>query len=170
MNHAMAAQVAFQARDYAEALAHARRAIVIDPEFWIGYMELGQAYERLGKMDLALDGLITAGRLSGGNSKAVSLRAYVLAETGRTDQARDLLETLESVARTRYMPPAAFALVHAGFGNRDAVFEWLDKAAAVRDVHLIFLPVDSKWDEYRGDSRFEAVLARCGFTSARTNT
>jgi tetratricopeptide (TPR) repeat protein len=170
MNHAMSAQVAFQARDYAEALAHARRAIVIDPEFWIGYMELGQAYERLGKMDLALDGLITAGRLSGGNSKAVSLRAYVLAKTGRTDQARDLLETIESVARTRYVPPAAFALVHAGFGNRDAVFEWLDKAAAVRDVHLIFLPVDSKWDEYRGDSRFEAVLARCGFTSARTNT
>jgi len=32
----MSAQVAFQARDYAEALAHARRAIVIDPEFWIG--------------------------------------------------------------------------------------------------------------------------------------
>jgi tetratricopeptide (TPR) repeat protein len=132
MNHAMSAQVAFQARDYAEALAHARRAIVIDPEFWIGYMELGQAYERLDKVDLALDGLITAGRLSGGgNSKAVSLRAYVLAKTGRADQARDLLETLESVARTRYVPPAAFALVHAGFGNRDAVFEWLDKAAAV---------------------------------------
>ena len=88
---------------------------------------------------------------------------------GRTDQARDLLETLESVARIRYVPPAAFALVHAGFGDREAVFEWLDKAAAVKDVHLMFLPVDSKWDEYRGDSRFDAVLSRCGFTSARTN-
>jgi DNA-binding winged helix-turn-helix (wHTH) protein/tetratricopeptide (TPR) repeat protein len=170
MNHAMSAQVAFQARDYAEALAHARRAVVIDPEFWIGYMELGQAYERLDKVDLALDALITAGRLSGGNSKAVSLRAYVLARTGRTDQARGLLETLESVAKARYVPPAAFALVHAGFGNRDGVFEWLDKAVAVRDVHLIFLPVDSKWDAYRGDSRFNSVLARCGFPSARTNT
>lgn len=169
MNHAMSAQVAFQARDYAEALAHARRAIVIDPEFWIGYMELGQAYERLDKVDLALDGLITAGRLSGGNSKAVSLRAYVLARAGRADQARDLLATLESVARARYVPPAAFALVHAGLGDREAVFEWLDKAAAVRDVHLIFLTVDSKWDEYRGDSRFHSVLACCGFTSARTN-
>jgi tetratricopeptide (TPR) repeat protein len=169
MNHAMSAQVAFQARDYAEALAHARRAVVIDPEFWIGYMELGQAYERLDKVDLALDALITAGRLSGGNSKAVSLRAYVLARAGRTDQARDLVETLESVARTRYVPPAAFALVHAGLGDREAVFEWLDNAAAVRDVHLMFLPVDSKWDEYRGNPRFDAILARCGFTSARTN-
>jgi DNA-binding winged helix-turn-helix (wHTH) protein/tetratricopeptide (TPR) repeat protein len=170
MNHAMSAQVAFQARDYTEALEHARRAIVIDPEFWIGYMELGQAYERLDKVDLALDALITAGRLSGGNSKAISLRAYLLARTGRTDEARDLLETLESVARVRYVPPAAFALVHAGFADREAVFEWLDKAAAVRDVHLMFLPVDAKWDEYRGDSRFDAVLARCGFTSPQTNT
>ena len=170
MNHAMSSQVAFQARDYAEALAHARRAVVIDPEFWIGYMQLGQACERLDKVDLALDALITAGRLSGGNSKPMSLRAYVLARTGRTDQARDLLETLESVARARYVPPAAFALVHAGLGDREAVFEWLDKAVAERDVHLIFLPVDSKWDEYRGDSRFAALLARCGFTSARTNS
>jgi hypothetical protein len=33
-----------------------------------------------------------------------------------------------------------------------------------RDVHLIFLTVDPKWDPYRGDPRFEALLARCGFT------
>jgi hypothetical protein len=33
----------------------------------------------------------------------------------------------------------------------------------------MFLPVDSKWDEYRGNPRFDAILARCGFTSARTN-
>src|SRR5262245_7593086 len=42
MNHAMSSQVAFQARDYRAALEHARQAIVIDPEFWIGYMMLGQ--------------------------------------------------------------------------------------------------------------------------------
>ena len=34
------------------------------------------------------------------------------------------------------------ALVHAGLGEREAVFEWLDKAYAARDVHLIYLPVD----------------------------
>src|SRR4029453_17372538 len=137
----MSSQVAFQARDYQEALAHARRAIVIDPEFWIGYMALGQAYERLDQVDLALDALMTAARLSGGNSKTIALRAYVLARTGREADARDLLRTLEAVARDRYLPPAAFALVHAGLGNREAAFEWLDKAVAARDVHLIFLTV-----------------------------
>jgi hypothetical protein len=28
---------------------------------------------------------------------------------------------------------------------------------------LIFLPVDPKWDLYRDDARFGALLARCGF-------
>jgi hypothetical protein len=55
------------------------------------------------------------------------------------------------------------ALVHAGLGEREAVFEWLDQAYAARDVHLIYLPVDAKWDPYRADPRFTALLSRCGF-------
>jgi hypothetical protein len=64
------------------------------------------------------------------------------------------------------VPPYAIALVHAGLGERDAVFEWLDRAYEARDVHLIFLPVDPKWDAYRADPRFGALLARCGFVSS----
>jgi hypothetical protein len=70
---------------------------------------------------------------------------------------------LEAAARNRYVPPYAIALVHAGLGERDAVFEWLEHAYSARDVHLIFLPVDAKWDDYRQDSRFVALLSRCGF-------
>jgi serine/threonine-protein kinase len=55
------------------------------------------------------------------------------------------------------------ALVHAGLGEREAVFEWLDRAYHAHDVHLIYLPVDPKWDPYRDDSRFLALLARCDF-------
>ena len=71
---------------------------------------------------------------------------------------------LETVARDRYVPPYAIALVHAGLGDRVAVFDALDNAAAARDVHLIFLPIDPSWDDYRSDPRFDAVLTRCGFT------
>jgi DNA-binding winged helix-turn-helix (wHTH) protein/tetratricopeptide (TPR) repeat protein len=164
MNHAMMSQVAFQARDYALALQHARQSVVIDPEFWIGYVQLGQAYGQTGSFERALEALMRAARLSGGNSKALSMRAFLLARSGRAEDARELLTMLETVARDRYVPPYAIALVHAGLGHRDAVFDALDKAAAARDVHLIFLPVDPRWDDYRSDPRFDAVLARCGFT------
>jgi len=77
-----------------------------------------------------------------------------------------VLRKLEADSHERYVPPFAMALVHAGLDERDAMFEWLDKAYAARDVHLIYLPVDPKWDPYRSDPRFVALLARCGFTSA----
>jgi tetratricopeptide (TPR) repeat protein len=163
MSHVMSSQVEFQARNYQAALEHARRAIALDPEFWIGYMMQGQALERLQLAEPAIEALVKAGRFSGQNSKTVSLRGFVLAKAARSDESRQVLKTLQAVARERYVPPYAVALLHAGLGERDAVFEWLDRAYAARDVHLIFLPVDPKWDEYRQDPRFLALLARCGF-------
>jgi len=165
MNHAMSSQVAFQARDYAAAAEHARRTISVDPDFWIGYVALGQAYEQLGEAELALDALASAARLSRGNSKAVSFQGYILAKLRRLDEARDVLSTLEGLSRERYVPAYAIALVHAGLGERDAVFLWLNRAYDARDVHLIFLPVDSKWDRFRSDRRFKTLVSRCGFTS-----
>ena len=171
MNHAISAQVAFSARDPAAAVEFARQAIVVNPEFWIGYYQLGQAYDQVGKTDLALEALTKAARFSShSNSKLISLSGYLSAKTGKADAAREVLTTLEAVSRERYVPPYAMALVHAGLGEREAVFEWLEKAYAAHDVHLAFLPVDPKWDPYRADSRFGALVARCGFTHTATTT
>jgi tetratricopeptide (TPR) repeat protein len=166
MHHALSSQVAFQARTYWAAVEHARQAIVVDPEFWIGYMQLGQAYEQLGQTDRALEALLNAERLSHGNSKPISSRGYIFAKAGRAGEAREVLDTLRALSRDRYIPPYAIALVHAGLGERDAMFEWLGRAYDARDVHLIYLPVDPKWDVYRADTRFEALIARCDFMHA----
>jgi Flp pilus assembly protein TadD len=167
LHFAMSSQVAFQARDFEAARQLARRAIVIDPEFWVGYMMLGQACEQLGEVDVALDALVTATRLSDGNSKPVGLRGYILARHGQTAASREVLTMLEELSRVRYVPPFATALVQAGLGEDEQVFDRLDAAYAVRDVHLAFLTVDTKWDRYRCAPRFMDVLARCGFMETR---
>jgi hypothetical protein len=86
---------------------------------------------------------------------------------GRINQAQDVLRTLEDTSREHYVPPYAMALVYAGLDDRDKVFGWLDKAFDARDVHLIYLPVDPKWDSYRTDPRFVALLAKYGFPASR---
>ncbi len=126
-------------------------------------MQLGQAYEGQGKTDLALKALMNAERLSGGNSKAVSSRGYSLAKAGKTQEARDVLKMLETRSRGQYVPPYAMALVNAGLDDQEAIFTWLERAYDARDVHLIFLTVDPKWDRYRNNPRFKALLKRCGF-------
>ena len=43
------------------------------------------------------------------------------------------------------------------------MFEWLELAFAARDVHMVFLTVDSRWDQDRADPRFETIIRKCGF-------
>jgi Flp pilus assembly protein TadD len=165
ITHALSAQVAYQARDFAAAVEHARRAIAVDSQLWIGYIELGQVYAQTGDKERALEAFADAGRFSGNNSKALSFTGHLLAKMGRVGEAREVLRTLETISRERYVPPYAMAFVHAGLDERDAAFEKLDKAYDERDVHLIFLPVDPNWDAFRADPRFQALLVRCRFTA-----
>ena len=164
MHHALSAQLAFQARDFDAALDHARHSLDVDPNFWPGYHQLAQVQEQLGEMDAALTAADTASKLSGGNSKAVSIRAYILGITGRNEEASSMVTALEQTATSRYVPPYAIALGYLGLQQADAMFQWLDRAYDARDVHLVFAPVDPKWDRYRSDRRFQEVMSRCGFT------
>lgn len=163
MQHALSAQAAFVAREYSSAAQFARQAIVVDPEFWIGHLQLAQVDVELGENESALRELNIAGRLSSCNSKVMALRGYVFARTQRTKDAVEVLHTLEAISRERYMPPYAMALVHAGLGQKELALGWLDRAYEARDVHLVFLPVDPKWDAFRADPRFIALLRRCNF-------
>ena len=167
-HHALSAQVAFNARDYTAAVNFARKAIVVDPGFWIGHLQLAQALQQSGYSELALDALQTAWRLSGGNTKVVSLRGYILATLGRTQEALEILGTLKGLANERYIPRYTIALVYAGLGQRDATLEWLESAFEAHDVHVIFLPVDPKWDDFGDDPRFLSISSRCDFDRTRS--
>jgi len=81
-----------------------------------------------------------------------------------------VLGTLDTASRTRYVPPCAMALVSLGLGDGDVAFEWLERAYAVRDAHLMYLTVDPKWDPLRSDARFETLVELCGFRRAAAQT
>lgn len=163
VHQALSAQVAFNACDYDEAVEFAQRSIVLNPEFWVGYIQLAQAHERLGNDALALEALQKAGQFSGGNSKILSYRGHILAKLGHIKEAREIIDTLEDVSRQRYVPPYAAALVYAGLQEEDQALERLEQAFVTHDVHLVFLAVDPKWDAFRAGHRFQAILQRCAF-------
>ena len=163
-HYALSSQVAFNGRDYPAAAHMARQATVLDPEFWVGHLQLAQAYEQLGNHDLALEELQHAWRFSSGNSKVLALRGYILARLGRIAEANEVLQALDVIPSHRYVPPYAAALVHAGLGHAGQSIEGLERAFELRDVHLVFLPVDPKWDNLRADSRFQAIIEHCGFS------
>ena len=162
--HGLSAQTAYNARNFPLAERHARQSLAIDPNFWGGYVNLGQALAGQGRYEEALVAIAEGYRLAG-NAKGLTRRAYVLGRMGRTAEAKELLGELEEAARP--VPPYEIAAVHAGLGDANRAFAWLEKAYAARDANLVFLPVDPKMDPIRGDARFQALLDRCGFTRPR---
>lgn len=162
MHQSLSSQIAFAARDYSTALHFARQAIAVDPEFWIAQLHLAQILTELGEYQPALAALSNAGKL-GVNSKVIALRGYVFARMGQIDEAGEVMNTLLAISKERYVPPYAMALVQAGLCHRDLALHWLERCYSARDVHLIFLTIDPKWDAFRDDERFTGLLERCGF-------
>jgi tetratricopeptide (TPR) repeat protein len=155
-------QLFFQARKFAEAEEQVQYALALNSDFWLGHLVLGRVYERTRRAAAALIEFDTAFRLSEGNTEALSLKGYTMAQMGHRREAEPVLRVLLETARTRFLPPYNVALLYAGLGDSDAVYEWLEKARLIRDVHMVFLTVEPKWDPLRGQASFQSLLQRCG--------
>ena len=72
---------------------------------------------------------------------------------------------LEALAGERFLTPSCIALVHLGLEEYEPALDTLERGYAVRDTHLTFLPIDTKWDPLRRHERFTALLRRMRFRS-----
>ena len=150
INYAIASEVAFRARDPRTAVEHASRTLVFGPEFWIGGMVKAQAYEQTGDRDAALRNLIDAARFSDNNSKVLSLRGYILAKMSRQSEARDVLAALRRRLPCATCRPTPLRWCTPGLVKPMKRSDGPHPARdAARDVHLVFLTVDPKWDPFR---------------------
>ena len=166
--YAVSGQLSFQAKQYEQAEDQARHALALHSEFWLGHLILGKVYERTHRAAAALTEFDAAFQLSEGNTEALSLKGYTLAAMGRRREAEQVLRTLLQSAQARFVPPYNVALLHAGLGDAEAAFEWLEKARLVRDVHIAFLTVEPKWDPLRGQPQYQTLLQRCGLPRLET--
>ena len=160
--HALAGHLLFSSGKFEEAIEPAKTALGLNPNFWMAHLVLGEVYECIGRTVEAIRELDRAFE-SSRNSKPLAVKGYVLARTGRRGEALDVIRRFRNTAREKFVPPYNIALVYAGLGHRVAVWEWLNRAYDARDVHMVSLPVDSKWDDYRGLPRFQELMLRCGF-------
>ncbi|MEJ7713595.1 MAG: tetratricopeptide repeat protein [Pyrinomonadaceae bacterium] len=156
---ALKEQSLFLAQRYPQAIDQLHRTLELNPNFWVAQLQLGRSYERVGRYEEALEALRRA-RESGGTTEALSLSGYTYAVSGRREEAERTLRELRAISEQRYVPPYNVALVHYGLGNSDETLRWLERACEERDVHMVLLGVDPKWDALRDKPRFINLLAR----------
>ena len=149
-------------RNYARAIAQGRKVAAEYPTFSFPHLILGQAYFFSGDRGRAMEEVDRAYELES-NPCFLAWKAYMLAASGDRRPARQLLGRLQAMTETTYVQPYFFAIVHAGLGEKDLAFRWLDKAAEERAEELHFLQVDPALDSLRDDPRFARLLRQVGF-------
>jgi len=158
--HADLGGVSLAARRYDEAIQQLRATLEVDPEFYWAHRWLGMALELKGDTQGAIAEYKRAIELNDDPSTLAFL-AHAYASIGRHEEARQLLAQLTEKAKTRYVQPYAFALVHLGLGEKDQALDWLEKAVqGAGATFLNFIKTDAFFDPLRGDSRFEAVVQK----------
>jgi DNA-binding winged helix-turn-helix (wHTH) protein/TolB-like protein/Flp pilus assembly protein TadD len=160
--NALEAQALHYAGRDEEAVDRLNKTFEINPDFWIARLMLARIYIGQKRWNDAITELKKAGAASGGNTETISLTAYALARSGRTDEARETMHELHGRSDQGYVPSYNIALAYNGLGDSDQAFHWLNDAIDRHDVRLILLKVDHKWDNLRSDPRFVTILQRIG--------
>jgi DNA-binding winged helix-turn-helix (wHTH) protein/Tfp pilus assembly protein PilF len=148
-------------RRYDRSIEHYRRALEIEPDNFPALFLLGHAYRQSGELSASVEKLQSARTLLDGPLPLAGL-GHAYAAAGDARGARKILRELERLSKERYVCPYDVAGIHAGLGERDEAFKYLERACEERSSWLIFLAVEPGLDALRADPRFADLLRRIG--------
>jgi tetratricopeptide (TPR) repeat protein len=162
----------FMAHKYDEAIVQYRKALDLEPDA-ITYFGLVLARAEKGDYATAISEAEKATKLDNSPLLLTSL-ASAYARAGRRADANRVLRRLEEiweqqgaapawhVAGSPYVCPYEVAGVYAQLGDRDRVFDWLDRAYRNRSC-LYWLRQDPRFYSVHSDPRFQELLAKLNF-------
>ena len=156
-----AAWVFYLKRDYDQFMEHAKAAVELAPNFWLGHLQLGLAYEKKGDFARALQELEEARRMDD-NSAILEMLAGTYAAAGQPDEARRITKEMVERSQKRYVCAYEVATTYAGLKDRESAFLWLRKSLDQRADCSPWIAADPKLDPLRADPRFQDLLHRLG--------
>ena len=154
----------YMGREYEGALEEALRTLDLEPRFAPAQSVLAWIYQQMGRYDEAIAATERALELAEGHPATLAGLIHVLASAGRAQEARGHLEKLEDFARRRHVSPYWMALAHAGAGDTSAALDELYKAHEQRDVIMVWLGTEPRFEALRPEPRFIELLRRMGLS------
>ncbi len=161
--NALEGQFLLHAGKIDEALVQLGKTFELSPDFWLAHNIASSAYIEKEMYSEAIAEARQAREFSGVSSHPLAFSGYALAKSGRTAEARAVLEELSKLATERYVPPYYIALIHNGLGEEDQALTWLERGFEQRDAKMVFLKVEPKWNNLRSEPRFVDLMKRLNF-------
>ena len=137
-----------------------RRTLEIDPSYPVAKVQRARVLAAQGRYTEAIAALPPDSVRLGSYESGIA--GFIYARAGRR---ADALKEAQALERRTYVPAEGVAAIHAGLGDRDAAFTWLNRAIETRGVGLIFFAAESMYDTLRTDPRYPAVIQRIGLTA-----
>lgn len=136
------------------------KLIELDPNFGLTYDTLGGSYLKTGRNAEAVAAFENAAQLTDRYDYVLGNLGYVYAATGKRTEALAIIKELEEKYTRKEANGQSLAAVHAGLGDKDKAFEWLEKDFHNRDGVLPRITVSIPLESLRDDPRFKAMLKR----------
>lgn len=148
------------------ARAWLARALELEPDFWIALLVRGGLALDRGEAEAAVVDLQRAAERSQRTSQVLAVLAVAEVAAGRRPRAEAILRELQQRAAAGYLPPTSLAAVYNALGDTDAALDQLERAKAAHDIRIGFIKVDARWNNLRGQPRFEALMQKLGLPEA----
>ncbi len=149
--------------EYDKATAQCRKALELDPNFYLPHFVLGTIEMRAAE---TYSKAIEEFRLAQAMETQPIITAYLgctYARNGQRDKALETLKELDRLAEHRFVTPFCQALVYLGLGENNKAIDWLEKAYEERSVWMGWLKVEPMYDPLRSDPRFQALYKKMNF-------
>jgi len=146
------------ARRHDEAAQILRNTLAFEPAFWPAHLFLAMVCMQQHDQTHAIAEAELATELSERHPVAVSALGYVLGRTRAPQRAAQLLAELSARAKTEYVDPYHFALVHLALGEETSALQRLQEAVSGRSPYALWLVVDPRLDPLRANVGFTALL------------
>jgi TolB-like protein/DNA-binding winged helix-turn-helix (wHTH) protein/Tfp pilus assembly protein PilF len=157
--------VYLRARRYDEAIRQMQRTFELEPDFGAARACLERAYRMKGMYKEALDSARKEMTRAGATADELAALDKGDAAEGMRSVTRWRLKRRLEAAKSRNLSPYNIAGFYAELDDRDAAFEWLERAFRERDSELVSLNVDPTFDSLRADARFADLLRRIGLNN-----
>ena len=144
------------------ASERAQAMLEVAPNWVWAHFVMAQVLEQQGKLEEAAQESLKADELFGTDPKQIAQLKEAMAKSGAQGYWRRTVENYRESVKSNYVPPVLVAEACMRVGDKECVFEWLERGFQERDDLMINLRVEPVFDGLHSDPRFEDLVRRVG--------
>jgi serine/threonine-protein kinase len=155
----------YLSRSYDEAIETYDKILELDADFILAHRRLGQVYVEKRMYEEAIREFEKCLAPSREDAESLAWLGHAYAASGDTDRARQIIDEMNLLGKSRYVSSYLMAIIRIGMGETDLAFELLEKACEERYGFLAYLKVSPIFDPLRADERFQKLVASVGLAA-----